>query len=140
MLQKVREQRPSYNNNQHITSNVTVSSLKLIYYQAFAIAYAWVGSYADMVMVNSTWTQKHIESLWYASNSKRVEKTLKLIFPPCNTKPLQAMPLHTTSHRLQDETVLTRFPTALQDRIRNKRLIISVGQFRPEKDHHLQIK
>jgi alpha-1,2-mannosyltransferase len=36
MLEKVRQQRPAYNNKGAIASSVTISSLKLVYYQLFA--------------------------------------------------------------------------------------------------------
>lgn len=64
MLEVVREQRPTYNNKGRIASNVTVSSIKLFYYHCFAAAYAWTGSFAHTVLVNSSWTRNHISSLW----------------------------------------------------------------------------
>ncbi len=57
MLQKVREQRPDYNNDSRIASNVQVSRMKLIYYHVFAALYSLAGRCADVVMVNSSWTK-----------------------------------------------------------------------------------
>lgn len=57
MLDKVREQRPSHNNDELIASNKSVSSVKLLYYQIFALIYSLVGRCTDIVMVNSTWTR-----------------------------------------------------------------------------------
>lgn len=123
MLKAVVEKRPSYNNNNRITSNKSMSLLKQLYYRMFTWAYGFVGSYATTVMVNSTWTQRHIRSLWNFSSERgkrRInDRTLHKIYPPCNTTYLENIPI--TS--------------------RNKeRLIISVGQFRPEKDHMLQLR
>ena len=62
-------------------------------------------------MVNSSWTEEHINSLW------RRKGDVHKVFPPCDVK----------------EVVSTR---EKQD----KKVILSLGQFRPEKDHPLQIK
>ena len=64
-------------------------------------------------MVNSSWTRKHLRQLWWKlSDAKRV-------FPPCNTTTLQALPLERRLKRLY---------------------LVSVAQFRPEKDHTLQLE
>ena len=116
MLQKVREQRPSYNNDARITSSIAISNVKLFYYQLFAKAYAFVGNYAQFVIVNSSWTESHISSLW---NLEKGSRFLMKMFPPCNTTHLQAIPLNSN---------------------RREKVILSVGQFRPEKDHSLQLR
>ncbi len=124
MLSKVREQRPSYNNADAITSSVSVSQLKLAYYTAFAWAYCFVGSYADSVAVNSCWTKAHIAERWgFLTASAERNTDLHLIYPPCNTTDLHA------------KMVLRR-----EARVNGERLVVSIGQFRPEKDHYLQIR
>eukprot|EP01038_Epipyxis_sp_PR26KG_P005155 gene5155-7175_t len=144
MLQKVREQRPSYNNDHRIASSVTMSNFKLIYYNFFAILYSYAGSSVDIVIVNSSWTLGHIAHLWKWSideqydmniNSLQQNKNnkitdhpiynhkkqrLSLIYPPCNTDELIKLPL--------------------ERKVKSKRYIISIGQFRPEKDHGLQLR
>ena len=87
------------------------SFLKLRYYKIFAWLYTKCGSASDCVMVNSSWTEEHIKTLW----GKEVAK----VFPPCDTSHLS----HTVGDRDGDEV-----------------RILSLGQFRPEKDHPLQIK
>ena len=112
MLQLVIEQRPSYNNNASITRSATVSLLKRVYYRFFALAYSSSGRCVDLAMVNSSWTQTHIVDLWgYGTNIVKV-------FPPCNTTEFRQIPLAG----------------------RRQRVVLSVGQFRPEKDHMLQLK
>lgn len=150
MLQAVREQRPSYNNDKRIASNIRISQLKLVYYSLFAQLYAATGSFADLVFVNSSWTQGHISQLWGISavtqdssndegvanraeslnpasrlrnTGTRGRRRLIKLFPPCNTKHLQALPLNSEVGG-----------------VRRKRDILSIGQFRPEKDHQLQLK
>jgi len=128
MLQVVREQRPTYNNAGRIASNVTVSSLKLFYYHCFAAAYAWTGSFAHTVLVNSSWTRRHISSLWnlpmpspVPSEASPSQRRMALVYPPCNTAQLSSIPVR-------------------REAAQTPRTVISIGQFRPEKDHLLQIR
>jgi alpha-1,2-mannosyltransferase len=88
--------------------------LKLVYYWMFAVAYGIVGSLADLVMVNSTWTYHHIASLW------RFSKEIHIVYPPCRVP-------STNAEKTQEER-------------QRQNTIVSIGQFRPEKDHPLQVK
>lgn len=114
MLDLVSAGRPSYNNASFVTRSPLLSSCKLIYYRIFAYIYGLVGRRADAVMVNSSWTHGHISKLW------RVNYKTHIVFPPCD---------------------VSEFLDIMND---NKKLIVprqilSIGQFRPEKDHRLQI-
>lgn len=110
MLSLVWARRPSYNNNSRITANPFISYAKLIYYTLFAIGYGIVGSMADLTMVNSTWTKGHIQQLW------KLAGKINVLFPPVDTMSLKDLPL-----------------------VKRGNIIISIGQFRPEKDHALQL-
>jgi len=132
MLQKVLERRPTYNNNSRIASSSSISNIKLSYYRALAASYGYVGRCADYAMANSSWTMGHLTQLWgppstlsttapttssTASAAMATERrSMEIVFPPCNTRRFLTYPLH------------PRRP-----------VILSVGQFRPEKDHRLQI-
>ena len=70
-----------------------------------------MGSKSLLVFVNSSWTRGHVEELW-----KINEKTF-LLYPPCNTEKYLNIPSGPRSKR-----------------------IVSVSQFRPEKNHALQIR
>lgn len=72
-----------------------------------------VGRCANTIMVNSSWTENHILNLW------KVPYKTHRVYPPCEV-----------SHLKKLET------TSLPDRIE----ILSVGQYRPEKDHPLQLQ
>lgn len=87
--------------------------IKLIYYWFFAISYGLVGSMADLVMVNSTWTYNHIASLWRFSSHP-----IQIVFPPCRVPEIAAVKATT----------------------KRRRTIVSIGQFRPEKNHKLQLE
>jgi len=84
---------------------------KLRYYRLFAWLYGKAGATADTVMVNSSWTEEHVRQLWGGEVSK--------VFPPCDTSQLAA-----------------RAGAREGGQVR----LLSIGQFRPEKDHPLQIK
>lgn len=64
-------------------------------------------------MVNSSWTARHIRQLWW-----KLEEPHR-VFPPCLTADLQKLPL---------------------DRKLKHLYLVSVAQFRPEKDHPLQLQ
>jgi alpha-1,2-mannosyltransferase len=68
-------------------------------------------------MVNSSWTEDHITKLW---NS---DKVVHKIYPPCDVKKFKEI------KRDSNEDACDEVKT-----------ILSLGQFRPEKDHALQIR
>jgi len=114
MLAQVQSRSSSYNNRRRVAQSPLASYLKLRYYQIFAWLYSRCGAAADCVMVNSSWTEEHIRSLW-----GRGEAGVSKVFPPCDTSHLSNI---------------------VGDRDRQEVRILSLGQFRPEKDHPLQIK
>lgn len=114
MIKQVRSRAHSYNNRNFISRSSRLTAAKLFYYRIFSVLYRFVGKFADIVMVNSSWTEDHINSLW-----RRPMITYK-VYPPCDTAELQKI--------------------SLQRNIGEKIRIISVAQFRPEKNHPLQMK
>jgi hypothetical protein len=64
-------------------------------------------------MTNSTWTNNNIKALW------RIPDRSGIVYPPCDTEGFMALPL--TGDRLEGK-------------------VVSVAQFRPEKDHSLQVR
>ena len=116
MLNLVWERRRSaYNHQEYISNSRITTYIKLVYYTAFAIMYGMVGSLASLALVNSTWTYNHIQSLWKgAAWLKRIQ----IVFPPCSV----------TDFQRNDITK------------KRESVILSIGQFRPEKDHALQIE
>jgi len=111
MLARVSSRQAMYNNKGRVARSPIASAAKLQYYRLFAKLYSLAGSCADSVMVNSSWTEEHIRQLW----GGQVDK----VFPPCDT-----------SHLV----------STVGDREGNIVRILSIAQFRPEKDHPLQIK
>ena len=132
MLNLVWERRPTYNNTSSISQNKIYTCIKLIYYIIFAIAYGFVGSLADIILVNSTWTYNHISYLWRFQSPltlllKRMsslaskKKKIHVVYPPCDITSLEMDRKNECNHK------------------RNN-CIVSIGQFRPEKDHTKQIQ
>lgn len=112
MLGKVMNRTADFNNSNAVSQSRTLSFGKLLYYRAFALAYGLAGSFAAVVMVNSSWTQNHIKLIWSLFSSINP----KIVYPPCDTVSLRKLPLQP-----------------------REKLIVSVAQFRPEKNHILQV-
>jgi alpha-1,2-mannosyltransferase len=153
MLQRVRSRQAAFNNSSSITSSTLKSAAKLLYYYQFAAVYGAAGGCANVcsmpccasaasvslaehiahlpacpvswqqpehdtaclqvVMVNSSWTLAHISSLWWRLRPPR------LVYPPCNVSSLAALPL---------------------DRKLKSLYLVSLAQFRPEKNHAKQLR
>lgn len=80
-----------------------------IYFQLYSV----VGRTALTVMVNSSWTENHILSLW------NIPFRTHRVYPPCEVSHLKKL------EHVDDG---------------DKIIILSIGQFRPEKDHPLQLQ
>lgn len=121
MLSRVGSKTVSYNNASFISNSRILSTMKLVYYYLFAVMYGLAGSCAQVVMVNSTWTYGHILSLW-----AKKEQT-SIVYPPCDTKAFMELPIKFGNvSEVEDDNVFNS--------------VVSVGQFRPEKDHPLQLR
>lgn len=114
MLGKVTNSEDSFNNRQIIARSRFLTKLKLVYYHMFAYLYGLMGRFANLVMVNSSWTLNHINKIWKIS-----DKTF-LVYPPCNTDSFREL--------------------VLESEMRDKFRLLSIAQFRPEKNQKLQIE
>lgn len=115
MLKKVAERTTAVNNARFISRSPVFSLFKVCYYKLFAALYGLVGRCSQVIMVNSSWTKSHIIQIWKSPNNTFC------VFPPCDVSSFKDMPLKDGPKK-------------------NPRIIVSVGQFRPEKDHRLQIR
>ncbi|KXZ55239.1 hypothetical protein GPECTOR_3g38 [Gonium pectorale] len=113
MLGRVWAGAATYNNDAEIAESPVKTSLKLLYYQAFAAWYAACGALPSVVAVNSSWTRDHIRRLWFLGRPP------VLVYPPVDTADLLSLPL---------------------DRKLKRLYLVSVAQFRPEKNHRLQLQ
>lgn len=110
MVRAVRLRKAQFNNSAQIAGSTWRSGVKLGYYRIFAWLYWWASRYIDVGVANSSWTRGHLIQLW---NRRDVE----VVFPPC------------AEMKLEGEEVE-----------REEGLIVSVGQFRPEKRHEMQVE
>jgi alpha-1,2-mannosyltransferase len=130
MLHVVRGRVQQFNNSGTIAMSPVLSAVKFVYYQAFAAMYAFAGRFSDITMVNSSWTSNHIQAIWGVSDNIQLDRrraagtlgqhTISTVFPPCDTSLLSTL--------------------SIVEGKRKRGLIISVGQFRPEKNHMLQLE
>lgn len=123
MLSRVHQRRTGHTNSGLVANSAVFSYIKLVYYRIYAVAYGWALRHADALAVNGNWTRAHIEQIM----SKRVigapRKASELppvhvVYPPCDTASFAAFPL----------------------RGRSQGKIVSLAQFRPEKEHSVQLK
>uniref|UniRef100_A0A1B6K913 GDP-Man:Man(3)GlcNAc(2)-PP-Dol alpha-1,2-mannosyltransferase n=1 Tax=Graphocephala atropunctata TaxID=36148 RepID=A0A1B6K913_9HEMI len=112
MLQRVSERVETHNNRAVFARSRTLTGAKLLYYRAFAWLYRVAGGTADVVMVNSSWTKAHVLDLW------QEQENTHLVYPPCDILSLRV----------------------LDRKVTGEVRVVSLAQFRPEKDHPLQVK
>jgi len=110
MLQRVRDGKLSYNNLAVISGNKMLTRAKLAYYGCIFWAYRLCGSLVEGAMANSRWTEAHMRRAWGKT-------PLSVVYPPCDV-----------------EKFISTNSSA------RKRQIVSLAQFRPEKDHELQLR
>jgi len=124
MIGRVWRREATYNNDASVAGSPLKSAAKLLYYNAFALWYGACGGCAHVVMVNSSWTRRHVASLFWRNPVKRLLARRGAgggplrVYPPCDTEELQRLPL---------------------DRPLKQLFLVSVAQFRPEKNHRLQL-
>lgn len=122
-----------FNNADFISRNPILSALKVVYYCCFALLYGLAGSCSDVIMVNSTWTLGHILALW------RSPSRTSIVYPPCDIRAFLDVPLE-DEDEMEGWEELGREEEDGSRGDRKRHSIVSVGQFRPEKDHQLQIR
>lgn len=117
MLSSVARRVEAHNNRGAISRSALLTPVKLLYYQMFAKLYGLCGWCADVVMVNSSWTKGHILELW------QMPSQTCLVYPPCSVTDFTTLPLD------EKDSVA-----------RGEFRVLSLSQFRPEKDHILQLR
>ena len=113
MIQLVESSVTTYNNSSRYAKSRIWRKIKVWYYKMFAKIYGFVGRRNQVVMVNSSWTYQHIKTLWGPSK-------LTVLYPPCDTRKFLSLPL--------------------EPKDKEPFLIVSIGQFRPEKRQQLQFE
>lgn len=154
MLDRVRTRRAGHTNASLVAQSRVLSALKLAYYRLFATAYTASLCCADVIWVNSSWTKAHLESLVHhdhdgdgetdalprragpeevrtnkkTTSRRRKEKGIRLLYPPCDTTHLTSFPLATSGRVSPAQSAQAQVT------------ILSLAQFRPEKEHPTQLR
>ncbi|GBE85155.1 GDP-Man:Man(3)GlcNAc(2)-PP-Dol alpha-1,2-mannosyltransferase [Sparassis crispa] len=137
MLARVKSRKKWHTNSDHISSSSVLSRGKLLYYRVFMYYYAYSLRQASFLMVNSSWTKNHVDAILQHSDPlldaihfftpvtlfrllswgrADLPKSAHIVYPPCDTCEMAKFPLEG-----------------------RERVILSVAQFRPEKDHAAQL-
>lgn len=121
MLQRVRRREAGHTNASWIATSWPVSLFKYVYYQIFAACYGAALRSADVIVCNGSWTKAHIDQLLPRRVGRPWAQPLPpvhVVYPPCDTTAFAELPL---DHR-------------------QSRCMVSVAQFRPEKEHEMQLR
>ncbi|KAJ3764017.1 mannosyltransferase [Lentinula raphanica] len=145
MLNRVKSRRKWHTNSDIISSSTFLSQCKLLYYRIFMYYYALSLRSAAFIMVNSSWTQNHVNAI--LQHSDLLLDTLhrmipfkvlggrygsatsaQIVYPPCDTREISRFSL-TGRERIILTWTKDFFTLTL-------RVILS----RPEKDHPTQLR
>ncbi|KAG6846491.1 hypothetical protein H0H93_013622, partial [Arthromyces matolae] len=134
MLERVRSRKKWHTNADAVSSSAVLSRGKLVYYRLFMYYYARSLRVARFLMVNSSWTKGHVDAILQHSDplldilllvpslllfrSPNAGLThAEIVYPPCDTREMAKF--------------------AVEGR---EKIIMSIAQFRPEKDHAAQLQ
>ncbi|CAD6588962.1 MAG: asparagine-linked glycosylation protein, partial [Tremellales sp. Tagirdzhanova-0007] len=134
MVKRVRKRSAGVENG-GASSSWLRTQVKLLYYRMFTSLYANSLLFSDHVSTNSSWTQAHVKSLLIVGRASFLARLLLLIKKPSSrTK---------DEERTDCEVVYPPCDTAALVKLGNlngrKREIVSLAQFRPEKEHSKQL-
>ncbi|KAI0629783.1 mannosyltransferase [Trametes polyzona] len=137
MLSRVRSRMQGHTNSQSISSSLLLSQGKLLYYRVFMYYYAYSLRQARFIMVNSSWTKGHIDSILQhqdilldavhylpplilfkllSRSRSQSPRATQLVYPSCDTRQMSKLPLEG-----------------------REGIILSIAQFR-HKDHAAQLR
>ncbi|KAI0770680.1 mannosyltransferase [Fomes fomentarius] len=137
MLSRVKSRTAGHTNSDAISSSPILSTGKLLYYRIFMYYYAYSLRQARFIMVNSSWTKGHVDSI--LQHTDRLLDAIHL-FPP-----LVLLQILSRKHSDCPESAQIVYPScdtrqmAVFASERRERVILSIAQFRPEKDHAAQL-
>jgi len=148
MFARVQSREQWHTNTGSISSSLFLSKGKLLYYRFFMYIYSQTLRRASFLMVNSTWTKNHVDSILKHNDSlfETPHIALHALFTPFSLLSSILVPsLSAYKSVTPDEAKIvyppcdTRAMTdfSLQGR---EHIILSIAQFRPEKDHATQVR
>lgn len=121
MLARVKNRQASHTNSISVSRSAFKSQAKLVYYNIFAALYSWALKRSNVLVGNGTWTQSHLNKLLLGKASSQGpsnRRYVQIVYPPCDTA-------STSTFSLTG---------------RDQYSIVSLAQFRPEKEHSTQLE
>lgn len=116
MLSSVAKRETAVHNDARTAASAKRTAIKLVYYRCFAAFYALSAKFISHAVANSSWTAGHLRHIWGYD--------VDVLFPPCNV------------YGEENKEDMSRYA----EEGRQPGLVVSVGQFRPEKRHDEQIE
>lgn len=103
MRERVQKGSLMYNNRVFFAKIPILKQIKIVYYTILMSLYGYCGgNFADVIVVNSTWTKNHIDRLWGAFAKRRARRTKKklaprranegeaiVVYPPCDVSSVE---------------------------------------------------
>ncbi|PKI83147.1 GDP-Man:Man3GlcNAc2-PP-dolichol alpha-1,2-mannosyltransferase [Malassezia vespertilionis] len=121
MQRRVRSRSSGLTNSSRIADSILLSGIKSVYYLILSTFYGRALRAADCIAVNGTWTHNHVQELMRHTVPRPwtpYVPPVHIVYPPCDTEQLARLPLDS----------------------RQLCSIVSLAQFRPEKDHEMQLR
>ena len=116
MLVKVANRRVDFNNKALFTKNEILLNIKKLYYKIFLLSYRMCGWFVDVAVGNSQWTVSRLQAVWHRSN-------IAVMYPPA---------------AIGEGTQISDI--SAEEDSKRENALISLAQFRPEKNQALQIR
>lgn len=123
MIDMVKKKEGSATSTDRFLKNSALRTAKITYYYFIMLFYRFLGQFPNLVFTNSTWTNNHVRKLFWP-------RSTHVLFPPCPVKKC-----YNESDICKKSTNVT-----FKDTSSRSNRIVSIGQFRPEKNHSLQLR
>lgn len=163
MLTRVRDGSVNYNNSATVARSAVLTFLKSAYYRAFLILYGLCGGLGgDLVWANSKWTRARVQRVfglfgWLGASSPPGEEegssgrggvNVKLLYPPTDiaaftnwcSRSAGAAASSSTGATTRSSDVIVDRDAAKKQMATRDNVIVSLAQFRIEKDHERQVR
>ncbi|WVR04606.1 hypothetical protein IAU60_001616 [Kwoniella sp. DSM 27419] len=141
MVKRVQERSAGGVENAGASKSWLRTQVKLVYYYIFTSLYSVSLLFSQHIMTNSSWTQAHIQSLLTAGRSSYLASFL--LKDESAMRKMEESKQARLEDRAQCEVVYPPCDTTefakLGSLEKRKRELVSLAQFRPEKDHAKQL-
>ncbi|KAG2125816.1 glycosyltransferase family 4 protein [Suillus clintonianus] len=148
MLARVKARKAGHTNRGDVAGSLVLSYGKIWYYRFLMYHYSLALSRPSFIMANSSWTKNHVDAI--LSHSDPVMNTLHYLNPLIllrlfATTFKRSRELHTEPANKKREAKIVYPPCDTREMEQfsldeRERIILSIAQFRPEKDHPAQLR